>query len=470
MDEKTCPAFKRCGSCQLLDLPYNRQLLIKQSKVKRLLSRYKKPEKIVGMKNPYHYRNKVQAAFGMSRGRIISGVYQSSSHKIVSADGCLLEDKKADEIIADIRKMCPNFKIKAYDEKSETGQLRHVLVRRGFETGEIMVVLVTAMEELRSANSFVNELLRRHPDITTVVQNINGGFTSLVLGERQKILFGKGYIEDVLCGLKFRISPKSFYQVNPVQTKVLYNKAIGYADLSGEETVFDAYCGIGTIGLCAASHAKKVVGVELNKTAVSDAKRNAELNGITNAEFYAADAGLFMENAAQNGQRPDVVFMDPPRAGSSIKFLKSLLKTAPEKIVYISCNPETMARDLAFLTEDYAVDKLCPVDMFPHTEHIETVCLLVLRNPVTHINIDVDVEEMVQDKRGLATYEQIKDYVLEHSGLKVSSLYIAQVKQKYGIIERENYNKPKSEDARQPQCPLEKERAITEALKHFGML
>ncbi len=376
MDEKTCSAFKRCGSCQLLDLPYNRQLLIKQSKVKRLLSRYKKPEKIVGMKNPYHYRNKVQAAFGVSRGRIISGVYQSSSHKIVSADGCLLEDKKADEIIADIRKMCPNFKIKAYDEKSETGQLRHVLVRRGFETGEIMVVLVTAREELRSANSFVNELLRRHPDITTVVQNINGGFTSLVLGERQKILFGKGYIEDVLCGLKFRISPKSFYQVNPVQTKVLYNKAIGYADLSGEETVFDAYCGIGTIGLCAASHAKRVVGVELNKTAVSDAKRNAELNGITNAEFYAADAGLFMENAAQNGQRPDVVFMDPPRAGSSIKFLKSLLKTAPEKIVYISCNPETMARDLAFLTEDYAVDKLCPVDMFPHTEHIECVCLL----------------------------------------------------------------------------------------------
>ena len=294
----------------------------------------------------------------------------------MSADGCLLEDKKADEIIADIRKMCPNFKIKAYDEKSETGQLRHVLVRRGFETGEIMVVLVTAREELRSANSFVNELLRRHPDITTVVQNINGGFTSLVLGERQKILFGKGYIEDVLCGLKFRISPKSFYQVNPVQTKVLYNKAIGYADLSGEETVFDAYCGIGTIGLCAASHAKRVVGVELNKTAVSDAKRNAELNGITNAEFYAADAGLFMENAAQNGQRPDVVFMDPPRAGSSIKFLKSLLKTAPEKIVYISCNPETMARDLAFLTEDYAVDKLCPVDMFPHTEHIECVCLL----------------------------------------------------------------------------------------------
>ena len=380
MDEKTCSAFKRCGSCQLLDLPYNRQLLIKQSKVKRLLSRYKKPEKIVGMKNPYHYRNKVQAAFGVSRGRIISGVYQSSSHKIVSADGCLLEDKKADEIIADIRKMCPNFKIKAYDEKSETGQLRHVLVRRGFETGEIMVVLVTAREELRSANSFVNELLRRHPDITTVVQNINGGFTSLVLGERQKILFGKGYIEDVLCGLKFRISPKSFYQVNPVQTKVLYNKAIGYADLSGEETVFDAYCGIGTIGLCAASHAKKVVGVELNKTAVSDAKRNAELNGITNAEFYAADAGLFMENAAQNGQRPDVVFMDPPRAGSSIKFLKSLLKTAPEKIVYISCNPETMARDLAFLTEDYAVDKLCPVDMFPHTEHIETIVLLQKKN------------------------------------------------------------------------------------------
>ena len=341
MDEKTCPAFKRCGSCQLLDLPYNRQLLIKQSKVKRLLSRYKKPEKIVGMKNPYHYRNKVQAAFGVSRGRIISGVYQSSSHKIVSADGCLLEDKKADEIIADIRKMCPNFKIKAYDEKSETGQLRHVLVRRGFETGEIMVVLVTAREELRSANSFVNELLRRHPDITTVVQNINGGFTSLVLGERQKILFGKGYIEDVLCGLKFRISPKSFYQVNPVQTKVLYNKAIGYADLSGEETVFDAYCGIGTIGLCAASHAKKVVGVELNKTRRKAQRRAQRYNqcgilcrrcrsfygkcGAKRAEtrcgFYGPSEGgkqhkIFKISAKNRSRKNRIYFLQPRNNGS----------------------------------------------------------------------------------------------------------------------------------------------------------
>lgn len=376
MDKKTCDAFKKCGSCQMLDLPYNRQLIIKQNKVKRLLSKYKKPEKIVGMKNPYHYRNKVQAAFGTSRGRIISGVYQSSSHKIVSVDSCLLEDRKADEIITDIRKMCPGFKIKAYDEVRGTGDLRHVLVRRGFETGEIMVVLVTPRETFNRADSFLNELLRRHPDITTVVQNINGGFTSLVLGERQKVLFGKGYIEDVLCGLRFKISPRSFYQINPVQTKVLYNKAIGYAELKGSELVFDAYCGIGTIGLCAAGHAKKIIGVELNPAAVKDAKQNAQLNGIENAEFYAADAGDFMEEAAAEGWRPDVVFMDPPRAGSSRKFLKSLLRTSPQKIVYISCNPETMARDLKILTRDYWVEKLCPVDMFPHTEHVECVVLL----------------------------------------------------------------------------------------------
>lgn len=334
-----------------------------------------------------------------------------------------------------------------------------------------MVVLVTSGPIFPAKNNFVKALRKEHPDITTIVHNINPYQTSLVLGERENVLYGTGKIEDELCGLTFRISPRSFYQINPVQTEVLYNTAMEYAGMTGSEKVIDAYCGTGTIGLVASKRAGEVIGVELNRDAVHDAIANAKRNGIKNVRFFCDDAGEFMLGMAQDGEKADIVFMDPPRAGSDECFLSSLVTLAPKKIVYISCNPETQQRDLRFLTKrGYKVEKIQPVDMFPHTNHVETVCLLVLRNPVTHINIDVDVEEMVQDKRGLATYEQIKDYVLEHSGLKVSSLYIAQVKQKHGIIERENYNKPKSEDARQPQCPLEKERAITEALKHFGML
>lgn len=295
--------------------------------------------------------------------------------------------------------------------------------------------------------------------------------TSVVLGDAEKVLYGKGYILDTLCGKTYALSPRSFYQINHSQTEVLYGLAVEAAHLTGKEVVLDAYCGIGTIGLTAADHAKQVVGVELNRDAVQDAIGNAKHNGVKNARFFAADATRWISEAAAAGERADVIFMDPPREGSTPQFIESVARMAPKRVVYVSCNPETLARDLALLTKKgYRVEGSTPVDMFPHSEHIETVCLLVLRNPVTHINIDVDVEEMVQDKRGMATYGQIKEYVLEHSGLKVSSLYIAQVKQKHGIIERENYNKPKSDDARQPQCPLEKERAITEALKHFGML
>ena len=310
--------------------------------------------------------------------------------------------------------------------------------------------------------------------MTSVVQNCNPRRTSAVLGSDVRTLYGPGKITDTLCGLQFAISPRSFYQVNPEQTEVLYAKAIEFAALTGKETVIDAYCGIGTIGLCAAGRAKQVIGVERNPDAVRNACANAAANKINNARFICADATDWMRAAAQPNSglpHPDVVFLDPPREGSTPACIDAVAAMKPKRVVYVSCNPETLARDLTHLTRrGWKALKIQPVDMFPHTEHVETVCLLVLRNPVTHINIDVDVEEMVQDKRGMATYGQIKDYVLEHSGLNVSSLYIAQVKQKHGIIERENYNKPKSEDARQPQCPLEKERAITEALKHFGML
>ena len=405
------------------------------------------------------------------KGQIVSGVYQSALHRIVPVSDCLIEDKVADQIIVTIRKLLKSFKIRPYDEDTGRGTLRHVLVRRGRRSGEILVVLVTAHGMLPGKRNFVRALLQQHPDITTVVQNINAGQTSLVLGPHSEVLYGPGYIREQLGDFTFRISPRAFYQINPVQTEVLYRTALDYAGLTGKETVVDAYCGTGTIGIFASRDAARVIGVENNRDAVRDAISNAKANRADNVRFYTADASDFLQGMARAGEHADVVILDPPRAGSDERFLSAVTTVAPERVVYVSCNPETLARDLGYLTRHgYRVTRIQPVDMFPHTEHIETVCQLVLRNPVTHINIDVDVEEMVQDKRGLATYGQIKDYVLERSGLKVSSLYIAQVKQKHGIIERENYNKPKSEDVRQPQCPPDKERAITEALKHFGMI
>ena len=405
------------------------------------------------------------------QGQIVSGVYQSALHRIVPVSDCLIEDKVADQIIVTIRKLLKSFKIRPYDEDTGRGTLRHVLVRRGRRSGEILVVLVTAHGMLPGKRNFVRALLQQHPDITTVVQNINAGQTSLVLGAHSEVLYGPGYIREQLGDFTFRISPRAFYQINPVQTEVLYRTALEYAGLTGTETVVDAYCGTGTIGIFASRDAAHVIGVENNRDAVRDAISNAKANRADNVRFYTADASDFLQGMAKAGEHADVVILDPPRAGSDERFLSAVTTVAPERVVYVSCNPETLARDLGYLTRHgYRVERIQPVDMFPHTEHIETVCQLVLRNPVTHINIDVDVEEMVQDKRGLATYGQIKDYVLERSGLKVSSLYIAQVKQKHGIIERENYNKPKSEDVRQPQCPPDKERAITEALKHFGMI
>lgn len=470
--ETVCSVAKKCGGCRYQGVPYQDQLRKKQKITEGLLKKFGKVEPIIGMEDPYYYRNKVHAAFGRDRkGNVISGIYEEKSHRIVSVDDCMIEDKKSQEIIRTIRGMLKSFKIKTYDEDTGYGLLRHVLVRRGFSTGEIMVVLVTVSPIFPSKNNFVKALRKEHPEITTVVLNVNDRQTSMVLGDRNIVLYGPGFIKDRLMGLTFRISPSSFYQVNPVQTEVLYGKAMEFAAMTGKERVIDAYCGTGTIGIIASRNARDVIGVELNRDAIRDARMNARENKIRNVRFVPGDAGWFMEGMAAEGEKVDVVLMDPPRAGSDRKFLHSLLSLSPEKIVYVSCNPETLARDLAYLTKrDYLVKKMQPVDMFPVTDSVETVCQLILRKPAVHINIDVDVEELVQDKRGMATYGQIKDYVLEHSGLKVSSLYIAQVKQKCGIIERENYNKPKSEDAKQPQCPPEKEKAIMEALRYYGMI
>ncbi len=374
-----CPLYKKCGGCQLQNMTYAEQLSFKQAKTIKYLGRFGHVEEIIGMDEPYHYRNKVQAAFGTTRGgKIISGVYQSSSHNIVLVDECMLEDKTADKIIVDIRKMLPKFKLTAYNEDTGKGFLRHVLVKRGFATGEVMVVLVTGTNIFPAKKDFLKELLRTHEEITTVIWNINSAKTSLVLGKREEILYGNGYIEDILCGKRFRISAKSFYQINPTQTEKLYSTAIEFASLTGKETVLDAYCGIGTIGLVALDKAKQVIGVELNEDAVRDAKINAKLNSAGNIRFFCADAGKFMVGMAEAGEKVDVVFMDPPRAGSDIPFLKSIATLKPEKVVYVSCNVETQARDLAFLCKNgYKVKMIQPVDMFPHTNHVECVVSLV---------------------------------------------------------------------------------------------
>lgn len=373
-----CPLAHKCGGCQLQNLTYKEQLAWKQRRVEKLLKNFGKVSPIIGMKNPWHYRNKVQAAFGVQRGgKIVSGVYQSSTHRIVPVDSCLIEDKKADEIIVTIRNLLKSFKLTAYDEYREEGILRHVLVKRGFATNQIMVVLVTSGPILPSKRNFVGALLKKYPEITTVIQNINPYRTSLVLGERENVLYGPGYIEDILCGMRFRISSRSFYQINPVQTEVLYGKAVELAGLTGKETVIDAYCGIGTIGLIASQKAGQVIGAELNEDAVSDAVANAQLNQVGNIHFVAADAGEFMVEMADAGQKADVVFMDPPRAGSDEAFLSSLVRLSPKRVVYISCNPETQARDLEYLVgQGYQVQTIQPVDMFPHTNHVETVVLL----------------------------------------------------------------------------------------------
>ena len=481
-----CPLYKKCGGCQLQNLTYEQQLRYKQVKCIRLLGKFCRVGEIIGMENPYHYRNKVQAAFALDRhSNIISGVYQSSSHKIVPVTVCMTEDEKADEIIGTIRRLLKNFKLRPYNEDTGRGFLRHVLVKRGFKSGQIMVVLVTGTRDFPKKKDFVATLLKIHPEITTVVQNVNNQKTSMVLGNRSEVLFGDGYITEQLGDFSFRISPKAFYQINPIQTEVLYNTTLEFAGLTGKETVIDAYCGTGTIGIFASPKAKKVVGVELNPDAVKDARVNAKLNSAENTEFYNADAGEFLADAAASNEKYDVVIMDPPRSGSTVKFLKSVVKLAPKTVVYVSCNPETLARDLMFLVKNgYKVKKIQPVDMFPHTNHVETVVLLSHKKPDGHINVKVEfgegegkvpldniakrAEEYKPKER--VTYKMIKEYIEAKYGFKVHTAYIAEVKRDLGLP---MYDAPNAvEELKQPRKhpTAEKVEAIKDALKHFEVI
>lgn len=377
-DKSLCPVHGKCGGCQLLDMPYEKQLKQKQNQVGKLLKPYCSTEKIIGMEDPFHYRNKVHAVFGHRKdGTVISGIYQQGTHFIVPVNECLIEDKRADAIICDIRDLLKSFKIKTYNEDTGYGLFRHVLVRTGHHSGQVMVVLVLGSPILPSKNNFVKALRKLHPEITTIILNVNNQKTSMILGEKETVLYGKGYIEDELCGHTFRISSKSFYQVNTVQTEKLYTKAIELAGLTGKERVIDAYCGIGTIGLIASDKAKEVISVELNPDAVKDAIVNAKRNGIKNVRFYQNDAGVFMRQMADEGESADVVFMDPPRSGSDEKFLSSVVTLKPRRVVYVSCDPTTLARDLKYLTKHgYRAVTAVPVDMFPATEHCETVVRL----------------------------------------------------------------------------------------------
>lgn len=370
-----CPASRKCGGCQYLDMPYPEQLKLKQTEMQKLLSKFCKVYEIKGMKDPLHYRNKVHAVFGYRKGEAISGVYEAGTHNLIPVETCMIEDQKADEIIGTIRGMLKSFKIRTYDEDSGYGLLRHVLIRRGFTTGQIMVVLVTASPVFPSRNNFVKALREKHPEITTIVQNLNDRETSMILGDKEHVLFGKGYIEDELCGCRFRISPKSFYQINPVQTEHLYGKAIELAGLTGKETVLDAYCGIGTIGIIASRHAKQVIGVELNQDAVRDAIQNAKCNDISNIRFFCNDATKFMMQMAESGDSVDVVLMDPPRSGSTEEFIGAVAAVKAKRVIYVSCGPDTLARDLeVFKKVGYQAEGAWPFDLFPQTAHTE-VCV-----------------------------------------------------------------------------------------------
>ena len=481
---------KNCGGCPLLGLDYAEQLKQKEATVKKLLGKYGPVNAIRGMENPYHYRNKVISTFTTGwGGKLTSGIYAANSHKVLPVERCLLQDEVLDKTMEAVRAAAIACRYQPYDEDKGTGLVRHCLLRRGVATGQVMVVLVTAQAVLPGAKNFVRALLaeaeKRGVTVTTVVQNVNPRKTSVVLGDAEKVLYGKGYILDELCGKTYALSPRSFYQINHSQTEVLYGLAVEAAHLTGKEVVLDAYCGIGTIGLTAADHAKQIVGVELNRDAVQDAIGNAKHNGVKNARFFAADATRWISEAAAAGERADVIFMDPPREGSTPQFIESVARMAPKRVVYVSCNPETLARDLALLTKKgYRVESSTPVDMFPHSEHVETVVLLSHKKADSYIHIDVEFGEgegkipvdsiakraEAYKPKEKVTYKMIKEYIEAKYGFKVHTAYIAEVKRNLGLP---MYDAPNAvEELKQPRKhpTPEKVEAIKDALRYFAVI
>ena len=379
-----CKICSSCGGCAFQQYDYSYQLAYKTKKVQEQFKKIAKmdvnPFPCLGMENPYFYRNKIQMPFGKdNRGNLYCGFYKEGTHVIVPVDTCYIEDERAKTILDAIKKLGKSFKIEPYKEDEGRGFLRHVLIRTSKHKEQVMVVLVTYKDAFPSRNNFVKALIKECPFITTVIQNVNSRHTNVILGEFERVLYGPGFIEDVLCGISFKISAKSFYQVNPIMTETLYQKAIEAAKLTKEDIVFDAYSGIGTIGMCAAKSCKQVISVEIVKEAVLDARKNAKFNQVDNISFYCDDASAFMVNMANKKQHVDVVFMDPPRKGSDQRFLDALCRLSPDRVVYVSCDPSTLARDVAYLNKKYRLESVQPVDMFPHTMHVETVASLELK-------------------------------------------------------------------------------------------
>ena len=376
-----CGVCTACGGCQLQQLSYEAQLEYKKHKVEDALRRHQLENievlPVIGMENPYEYRNKIQVPIGRDpHGHIVSGFYRQGTHKIIPIEKCEIEDVRATKVVSTIKQLMKEFKYAPYDEDQRTGLIRHVLIRTSYHYGEMMVTLVTRLDEFKGKNNFVKELAHRCPIITTVIQNINPRDTNVILGEKERVLYGTGYIKDSILGVDFLISSKSFFQVNPVQVEKLYQTALNFAKITSNSKVFDAYCGIGTISLIVAKHAQNVVGAEIVKEAIIDAKRNAKLNQINNAEFFVGDAGEIYSKLRYEGRKFDCVFVDPPRKGLTPEFIESLLKEEPPKICYVSCDPETLARDLKLLSQKYSISNIQPVDMFPMTFHVETVVSL----------------------------------------------------------------------------------------------
>ena len=476
--EPLCPVARQCGGCQIQAMSYEAQLAFKTRKVESNLKRIGKfeeipMESIIGMEDPFHYRNKAQFPFGKNRdGKIITGFYAGRTHSIIENTSCYLGKEVNEEILEKILAWMNAFHVEPYNEATGKGLMRHSLIRCGFRTGEIMVCLVINGRKIPGEEALVDSL-KIIPGMTSISLNVNKEKTNVILGREVINLWGRPYIEDYIGEVKYQISPLSFFQVNPVQTERLYGKALEYAGLTGEETVWDLYCGIGTISLFLARKARKVYGVEIIPDAIEDARRNASLNGFTNTEFYVGKAEeVLPEKYEKEGIRADVIVVDPPRKGCDETLLSTMVKMQPERIVYVSCDSATLARDLRYLCDNgYELKRVCPADMFPQTVHVETVVLLSQQKPDDTIEIDLDLDELDATSAELkATYQEIKDYVLKEFGLKVSSLYISQIKRKCGIEVGANYNLPKTENPKVPQCPKEKEEAIKAALKYFAMI
>lgn len=476
--EPLCPVARQCGGCQIQAMSYEAQLAFKTRKVESNLKRIGKfeeipMESIIGMEDPFHYRNKAQFPFGKNRdGKIITGFYAGRTHSIIENTSCHLGKEVNEEILEKILAWMNVFHVEPYNEATGKGLMRHSLIRCGFRTGEIMVCLVINGRKIPGEEALVDSL-KIIPGMTSISLNVNKEKTNVILGREVINLWGRPYIEDYIGEVKYQISPLSFFQVNPVQTERLYGKALEYAGLTGEETVWDLYCGIGTISLFLARKARKVYGVEIITDAIEDARRNASLNGFINTEFYVGKAEeVLPEKYEKEGVHADVIVVDPPRKGCDETLLSTMVKMQPERIVYVSCDSATLARDLRYLCDNgYELKRVCPADMFPQTVHVETVVLLSKLNTKQHIEVELNLDELdLTSAESKATYDEIKAYVLEKHGLKVSSLYISQVKRKCGLDVGQNYNLSKKEDAKVPQCPPEKEAAIMDALKHFQMI